>query len=201
MTYFFNCDCDVYRVALENQKSYWRQDQNNFSDTETRCHVQGGVDHLWQEQQCLVIRSRGHKEGGRDCKTNIGELSNWSEEGVDTLETLPFTEHQYGFKGHVHIFQRALLPENFFSVLVYPTREKKHDFPTQKPWQQGNLVVVVRKDRWMILVTPNIWLVGQPCALYSSDTFGGYRLLLILIMFECKSMVSSSYNHCHVQWL
>ena len=30
----------------------------------------------------------------------------------------------------------------------------------------------------------------------SGDTFGGCWLLLILMMFHYKSMVSSSYNHC-----
>ena len=28
--------------------------------------------------------------------------------------------------------------------------------------------------------------------------FDGYWLLLILMMFHYKSMVSSSYNHCHI---
>ena len=45
---------------------------------------------------------------------------------------------------------------------------------------------------------------GLPkCAKFtcSGDTFGGCWLLLILMMFHYKSMVSWSYNHCHIhQW-
>ena len=48
-----------------------------------------------------------------------------------------------------------------------------------------------------------VWAIGglPKCRKFTccGDTFGGSWLLLILMMFHYKSMVSSSCNHCHVE--
>ena len=42
---------------------------------------------------------------------------------------------------------------------------------------------------------------GHQKFIHTGDTFGGCGFLLVLIMFQYRNRVSSSYNHCHVRQL
>ena len=100
------------------------------------------VDHLWQQPQCLVIRSRGHREEGegredkheRTVQLIWGEITHCLSQSINTCSGHIFTFIFY--KGHRYL--RTVLR-------IQREKNSKHEFLTQEPWQQGFLVMEVKK--------------------------------------------------------